>query len=128
MSINIVVSQKVGFLVKGQFNNEEGDPQDFDFKLIARRMDEEEMASTQKNLFIEIGKVGHHAPVVDLLCGPADDEEKALITNWQGVKDEGRADVAFSPQRLRALLKSNRGLAGLIWRCYQNEAGAKEKN
>lgn len=131
MSIKIIVSNKVGFTVKGEVNDENGQSQPFEFKLTARRFDEEEMAITQAALLVGIGKVGNHQPIVNLLCGSdADDTEAkpALITNWSGVKDEDNAELAFNSERLRQLIKANRGLAGLIWRTYQAEAGAKEKN
>ncbi len=127
MSIKIKVSNKVGFTVKGENSSEDGDAQPFDFKLIARRLDEGEMASTQTNILIQIGKLGNHQPIIDLLCGVADGPS-GLISNWSGVKDEDGAELAFTPEHLNQLIKSNRGLAGLIWRTYQNEAGAKEKN
>lgn len=127
MALKITISNKVGFVVKGELNDENGAAQPFDFKLIAKRLDEDEMSATQARLVIEIGKTGNHQSIVELLCGK-DDGENGLIVNWSNVKDADGAELAFSQDNLRQLLKVHRAMAGLVWRTYQNEAGAKEKN
>lgn len=128
MAIKITVSNKVGFTVKGELNDENGNSQPFDFTLTAHRFTEDAMNETHAKVLVEIGRTGGHKPIADLLCGPEDDPEKALIVNWGGVKDDDGAPIAFSVQRLRDLLHAYRGMAALIWRTYQNDAGAKEKN
>ena len=50
-----------------------------------------------------------------------------VATGWSGVKDADDKPLAYSEANLRALCKIP-GIAGLAFRTYLAEVGAKEKN
>ena len=120
MAIKITVSDKVGFAVKGTLNDADGKEQPFNFGLTATRLDEEALNAAQIALVENAAKTGNHAAINDQLV--------SLITNWEGVRDESDAPLAYTPELLRTLLKAHRGLGLMAWRAYINESGAKEKN
>lgn len=120
MAIKIIISDKVGFTVKGTINDADGKEQPFDFTLTAKRLDEDALGAAQSLLVVDAAKTGGHTAVIEKLA--------EITTNWTGVRDESDAQVPYSADTLRALLKSHRGLGLLIWRTYISEAGAKEKN
>lgn len=120
MAIKITISDKVGFAVKGHINDVDGKEQPFDFVLIAKRLDEDELNAAQALLVVDAAKTGNHAAIHEKLA--------EIVTNWTGVRDDSDASLAYSPDLLRGLLKSHRGLGLLAWRTYIHESGAKEKN
>lgn len=120
MAIKITISNHVGFAVKGTFNDADGKEQPFDFSLTTKRLDEDEMAAAKTLLIADAAKTGNHGAVVDKLVD--------ITTNWAGVRDDDDAPMPYSPEALRALLKSHIGLGLLVWRTYLSESGAKEKN
>lgn len=120
MSIKITIADKVGFAVKGSINDADGKEQPFDFTLTAKRLSEDELSAAQKQLVDDAAKTGNHSAIADKLA--------EIVTNWGGVRDDADAPLAYSVPLLQALLKSHRGLGLLIWRTYQAESGAREKN
>lgn len=120
MAITITVSDKVGFKVKGTLNDADGNSQDFEFGLTAKRLDEDEITALQAELVVQATKEGNHKSLIAKLLG--------LITNWSDVRDEANATIAFTPDAFEQLLRAHRGLALLVWRTYLAEQGAKEKN
>lgn len=111
MSISIVISNKVKFKVKGFIKNEAGVDQPFDFDLICRRLDTDEIQE-QKS---EDGAFVYA------------DFMEAVIEDWAGVKDDNKQAVPYSDGAWRALAKIP-GVAALAWSSYIRENGAKEKN
>lgn len=109
MAIKIVVSNKVGFKIKGSLNNEAGTPEPFEFSVVAERLDTDAIQSATQN----------EGTLVDFLA--------SVITDWKGVKDEDGTVVPYSEEALRQLCKIP-GVAGLMFSAYFTEAGAKAKN
>lgn len=109
MAIKIVVSNKVGFKVKGSITNEAGTPEPFEFTVVAERLDTDGIEATTRS----------EASMVDFLA--------QIITDWKGVKDEDGAPVPYSEEALRQLCKIA-GLVGLMFSAYFAEVGAKAKN
>jgi hypothetical protein len=111
MAIKIVISDTVGFKVKGTINDAAGVPQAFDFNLTAVRLDADQI---QNKL-----KTESEASVTDFLCD--------VIEGWGNVRDADDKQLPFSEANLRLLCKIP-GVAGLVFRTYLSEVGAKEKN
>lgn len=111
MSISIVVSPKVKFKVKGFIKNEAGVDQPFDFDLICRRLDADEIQDqkSEEGTYIFADFMG------------------AVIEDWSGVKSEDKQPVPYSAESWAALAKIP-GVASLAWSAYMRENGAKEKN
>lgn len=128
MAIKIVLANLVAFAVAGTFNTENGKKESFDFRLTAKRMDQATLDQTQVDLFSAAKEQGNHRQITDLLCGTADDPESGLVSGWSGVRDADDAPLAYSPELLRKLINTYPGLHLAIWRAYQSECGAKEKN
>ena len=120
MSLKIKVSNMVGFTVEGTINDADGKAQDFNFGLTAKRLDESALAQAQKDLGLAVAQDGLHDPIANKLC--------EIITNWSDVRDEDDSPLAFSQDGLRALLNSHNGLSLILWRRYQRDCGAREKN
>lgn len=110
MAIKIVVSNKVGFKVKGSINNEAGVPEPFEFTVTANRLDTDA---------IEAATRGSEGTLVDFLA--------TVLIDWKGVKDEDGTAIPYSEEALRQLCKIP-GLAGLTFQAYFAEVGAKAKN
>ncbi len=111
MAIKIVISDTVGFKVKGAINDAAGVPQAFDFNLTASRLDADQIQAKLKT--------DSEASITDFLAD--------VIEGWSGVRDADDKPLAYSEDNLRALCKIP-GLAGLAFRTYLAEVGAKEKN
>ena len=111
MAISIVISDTVGFKVKGSINNAAGTPQPFDFNLTCTRLDADEI---QEKL-----KADSEASLTDFLVD--------IATGWSGVRGADDKPMDYTEQALRQLCKIP-GVAGLAFRTYLNEVGAKEKN
>ncbi len=114
MAIKITISDTVGFKVKGAINDAAGVPQAFDFRLTAHRLDADEIQSKLKT--------DSEASITDFLVD--------VVTGWGGVlggEDDEMHQLPYTEANLRALCKIP-GLAGLSFRTYLAEVGAKEKN
>lgn len=111
MSISIVVDNKVKFKVKGTIKNGEGVDKPFDFDLVCKRLDADEIQAKRSE---DGGFV-----FVDFMSD--------LIEGWSGVKDGAGAPVPFSADAWAGLAKIP-GVAALAFHAYLRENGAKEKN
>lgn len=111
MAISIVVSDTVGIKVTGSINNASGTPVPFNFHLICTRLDADQI---QEKL-----KTESDASLIDFLAD--------ITTGWSGVKDADDTFLDYSESNLRRLCKLP-GIAGIAFRTYLAEAGAKEKN
>jgi len=111
MSISIIVDNKVKFKVKGTLKNGEGVDKPFDFDLVCKRLDSDEIQSKR-------GEDGGFV-YVDFLAD--------VVEGWWGVKDAGGGVVPFTPEALTGLCKIP-GVAALAFHAYLRENGAKEKN
>jgi hypothetical protein len=111
MAIKIVVSDTVGFKVKGAINDAAGVAQSFDFSLTAHRLDTEQI---QQKL-----KAKDELIYADFMVD--------VVTGWGGVRDADDKPMDFSEENLRLLFKI-RGVANLAFNTYMLEVGAKEKN
>ena len=111
MAIKIVVSDTVGIPVKGTINDAAGIAQPFSFKLTCTRLAVDEYQARLKDQ--------GDTPIVDFLVG--------VTTGWSEVRDDDNKDVPFSESALRQLCNIP-GVAGIAFRSYQLEVGAKEKN
>jgi hypothetical protein len=111
MAIKIVVEDTVGFKVKGTINNAAGTPQPFDFGLTCHRLDADQIKDKLQS--------DSEASIVDFLT--------SVVIGWNGVRDADNKEIPFSESGLRQLCKIA-GVAGLSFRTYLTEVGAKEKN
>ena len=111
MTIKIVVSNTVGFNVKGVINDAAGVPQPFSFKLICARLEAEQIQARLK--------ADSEATLVDFLAD--------VIEDWSGVRDADDKAIAYSTDALRQLCAIP-GVAAVAFRAYIAEVGAKEKN
>lgn len=111
MAISIVISDTVGFKVKGTINNAAGVPQPFDFNLTAHRLDADEIQDKIKT--------DSEASLTDFIV--------SVVTGWSGVKNVDEKPLEFSEDNLRLLCKLP-GIAAITFRTYLAEVGAKEKN
>lgn len=109
MAIKITVSNTVSFQVRGTVADEGGNAQAFSFSLIAKRLLSDEL---QAYLADEDRKVP------DFMAG--------VVTDWRGVLDDEGNTVPFSADALHRLFQIP-GIAGLAFRQYLIEIGAKEK-
>jgi len=111
MSIKIVVSDKVGFKVQGSINDAAGVAQPFHFQLTCTRLDADQIQQKLKS--------DTDASLTDFLGD--------VVEGWSGVQDGEGKQLPFSEDNLRVLCKIP-GVAGLAFRTYRAEVGAKEKN
>ena len=111
MSIKIVVSNTVGFTVKGVINDAAGVPQPFSFKLIAARRESEQIQTRLK--------ADGESTLIDFLSD--------IIEDWSGVRDADDKAIPYSVDALRQLCAIP-GVAAVAFRTYIAEVGAKEKN
>lgn len=123
MAIKIIVSDQVGFKVQGSINDAAGTPQPFDFRLVCTRLDADQIK--------DLVKPGNNDSLVEFLAGKKDAEgnqvSEGIVKSWSGVQDGAGGALAYSADNLLALLKIS-GMAGLVFRTYMVEVGAKEKN
>lgn len=111
MAISLVVSNKIKFKVKGTLKTESGADQPFDFDLVCKRLNTDEVQSlkNEEGSFVYADFMGH------------------VIEGWDGVKDEAKQPVPYTVDAWEALAKIP-GVAALAWATYMRENGAKEKN
>lgn len=111
MAIKIIVSDTVGFKVKGSINDAAGAPQPFDFGLTCVRLDNDQIQAKLKP--------ENEASFTDFICDVA--------RGWSGVRDADDKPMEFSAEAYRQLCKIP-GVAAIAFRTYLQEVGAKEKN
>lgn len=111
MAIRIIVSNTVGFNVKGSINDAAGVPQPFTFKLICARLDADQIQARLN--------AGNDATLIDFLAD--------VIEDWSGVRDADDKAIPYSTDALRQLCAIP-GVAAVAFRAYIAEVGAKEKN
>lgn len=109
MAIKIIVSDTVGFKVKGSINDAQGDAQPFDFKLTCVRLDTETLST----------KIKSDGSITDFLVD--------VVRDWADVKDDDGKQIPFSVDALRQLCAIP-GVATVAFRTYTTQVGAKEKN
>lgn len=90
MAIKIVISDTVGFKVKGTINDEKGIAQPFDFTLICSRLDQDQIQAKLKD--------NGDASLTDFLAD--------VIESWNGVRDASDAQLPYSEASLRACARS----------------------
>lgn len=111
MAIKISISNTVKFKVKGTIKDEAGIDQPFDFTLTCMRLDADQIQSKLRG--------ESDASVSDFLAD--------VVEDWAGVRDADDKQLPYSEESLRALFRIP-GVAGLAFRTYLSEIGAKEKN
>lgn len=111
MTIKIVISDTVGIKVKGAINDAAGNPQPFSFGLTCDRLDAEQIKSKLEN--------ESDATITDFMAD--------IAHGWSEVRDADDKPMPFSAEALRQLFRIP-GVAGLAFRTYLSEVGAKEKN
>jgi hypothetical protein len=111
MAIKIVVSNTVKFKVKGTIKDEAGVDQPFDFGMTCMRLDAEQIQAKLRS--------ESDASVIDFMAD--------VVEDWSGVRDADDKQLPYTVENLRALCRIP-GVAGLAFRTYLSEVGAKEKN
>lgn len=111
MAIKIVISDTVGFKVKGTINDAAGKPQPFDFGLTCARLDAEQITAKLQG--------DSDSSITDFLVD--------VVEDWQGVRDAADNQLPYTADALRQLCRIP-GVASLAFRTYLAEVGAKEKN
>lgn len=111
MAIKLTISDAVKFRVHGSLTDETGARQPFDFYLIARRMDAEQL---------------RHRLDPDLKPLIAD-VMRDVTTGWGGVRDAGGQEVEFSQAALEQLLLIP-NLGALVLDAYVAACGARAGN
>lgn len=109
MAIKIVVSNAVGFTVKGVINDAAGIPQPFSFKLTCVRMDAEQIQARLR--------ADSEGTLVDFLA--------SVIQDWSGVRDDEDKSLPYSREALNELCTIP-GVAAVAFRAYIAEVGAKD--
>lgn len=110
MGIRITVSDHVAFKVDGHITQDDGSAAAFQFTLHARRL----LAGALK------AQLDDEALLVP-------DFVASVATGWKGVLDDDGKEIPFSPDALRRLLDIP-GVAGLVFKRYLEEIGARAKN
>jgi len=111
MAIKIVISDTVGFKVKGTINDSAGIAQPFDYTLKCVRLDADQIQVKLKD--------ESDALLTDFMAD--------VVEDWSGVRDADDKPMPYTEAALRQLFKIP-GVAGLTFRTYLLEVGAKEKN
>jgi hypothetical protein len=111
MAIKIVISDTVGFKVKGTINDAAGVAQPFDFQLTCMRLDADQIQAKLKS--------DTDSSITDFMAD--------VVSGWSGVKDADDKPLPYSENSLRQLFKIA-GIAGVSFNTYLSEVGAKSKN
>lgn len=111
MAIKIIVSDTVGFKVKGSINDAAGTPQAFDFGLTCKRLESDQIHAKLKG--------NPDSSFCDFMLD--------VITGWTGVRDADDKPMPYTEDDYRRLCKIP-GVEALSFRTYMVEVGAKEKN
>lgn len=109
MGIKIIISDIVGFKVKGAINDAAGVAQPFDFSLTCTRLDADQLHA----------KIKDDSTLVEFLAD--------VVQGWSGVRDADDKPLPYTEDALRQLCKIP-GVAGVAYRTYCEEVGAKTKN
>lgn len=109
MALKFKIGNVSTFKVSGVLNDEEGNPEAFDFKLTCHRHQVDQVKKM----------INADGDMVDFL-------EKVIIS-WTGVKNEDGSSVPYSAEALREVCKTT-GMAALIYNTYLLESGARAKN
>lgn len=120
MAIKIAVANIVGFTVEGREQDPDGNPTDFSVKFIAKRLKQKELDALDVELTGAVTATGHYQPITDKLA--------TLVTNWDDVRDDAGANVAYTEAGLRDLFDAHPGLNLLAWRLYKVHCGCIAKN
>jgi len=112
VAIKIVVSNKVGFKVKGTINDAAGVAQPFDFGLTCKRLDNAAIDAKLGGDFSEPAVLGFMLDVIE---------------GWSGVRDDDDKPVAYTEDAFRDLCKIP-GVLYLAFKSYREESGVKAKN
>ena len=111
MTIKITVADRVQFSVRGTMAGETGAQEAFDFRLTAKRLNEEGLQAALSQA---------DRNVIDFLCD--------VVTGWKGVLDDQGNDVPYSPEALRQLCGNCLGIGPLAFEAYLDSVKAKAKN
>jgi hypothetical protein len=111
MAIKIIISDTVGFKVKGSINDEKGIAQPFDFTLKCKRLNADEIKDKLQDQ--------SEATLTDFMA--------EVVQGWAGVRDEDDKAMEFDTANFRTLC-SIPGVAAIVFKTYMAEVGAKEKN
>jgi hypothetical protein len=111
VAIKIVISDTVGFKVKGTINDAAGVAQPFDFTLTCQRLDADQIKAKLK----------------DDSDKSFEDFMASIITGWGGVRDADDKPMPYTPEAYGQLCKIP-GIANIAFHTYFAEVGAKEKN
>jgi len=112
MAIKIIVSNTVGFKVKGAVNDEKGVAQPFHFELTCVRLNEEQFRDKMQS--------ETEASITDFLAD--------VIEDWSGVRDPEDKPLPYTEANLRLLCRGVPGVSRLMFQTYLRETVAKEKN
>ncbi|GAA4419935.1 hypothetical protein [Acidovorax lacteus] len=108
----IKVSDTVRFPVRCTYKDEAGTDKTLNFSLVCQRLTQTEISAKLRDSVDE--------PILDVLA--------EIVHEWEGLRDVERKPVPYSEDALRAVCDQLPGLAGVMWRTYLTEVGAKEKN
>jgi len=111
MAIKLIVSDTVKFQVKGVIRNASGTDEPFNFSLICKRLNAEEIQARFR--------ADEETLIVEFFAG--------IVEDWSGVRDAEDKPAPYNVENLRALFKLP-GIAALAFRTYMAECGAREKN
>lgn len=110
MAFKLVVRNKLRVPVKGAISDDDGAPVDFDFVLLCKRLNQDQIDAVVK------------------------DEKKSVrqfltevTTGWDGILAEDGTPLAFSPEELTKVLLQA-GMHSVCYGAYLKEVGAIAKN
>lgn len=109
--LKLIVSDKVKFPVEGTYKDETGVQKKFDFKLLCKRLNAEELESRRVE--------NPDEKIIDFLLD--------VVEDWEGIRDADSKPIPFSADAFRQLCALN-GLESLIFVTYRIESGVKAKN
>jgi hypothetical protein len=98
--------------VRCTYKDESGTDKSLNFSLVCQRMTQSEISAKLRESVDE--------PILDVLS--------EIVQEWDGLRDVERKPVPYSEAALRSVCEQLPGLAGVMWRTYLTEVGAKEKN
>lgn len=110
MALRITVSDKVRIKIKGSIAGEDG-PEPFDFSLLCKRLDSDQIADELNNA---------ERKIKDFVLSVAE--------GWQGVKEEDGSPAEFSEKAFAHVLRKYPNMAQLIFSTYLRDCGAMAGN
>lgn len=111
MTIKITVADRVQFSVRGTMTGETGAQEAFDFRLTAKRFNEQGLQAA----FAQADR-----NVIDFLC--------EVVTGWKGVLDDQGNEVPYSTEALRQLCGNSPGVGPMAAEAYVDSVKVKAKN